>query len=182
MSFFVSLKSLQTQVLHRLVNGFVRWPFHRASHEDRQQTAIGLCVLVCVRLSLGHQESLKEIKDHTGIRSSRAPAVVLLVALHRLTTLSHTVWRTGLMSKIHPPMFSSCSLCLLAHEWTKLFDWWRLLRNLQHRGWSSCRGIKCFDEQAHFEGETMHLEIYVFGAQPCLSFYSNDSLNTISIN
>lgn len=77
MSFFVSLKSLQTQVLHRLVNGFVRWPFHRAGHEDRQQeTAISLCVVVCVRvrLSPGHQESLKEIKYHTGILSSRAPA------------------------------------------------------------------------------------------------------------
>lgn len=81
MSFLVSLKSLQTQVLHRLVNGFVRWPFHRASHEDRQQTAISLCVVVCARLSLGHQESLKEIKEHTGICSSRA--LLLRVAGHR---------------------------------------------------------------------------------------------------
>lgn len=55
---FVSLSSLQTQVLHRPVNGFVRWPFHRASHEDRQRTAISLpmclrtCVYVCVYMCM----------------------------------------------------------------------------------------------------------------------------------
>lgn len=59
---FVSLSSLQTQVLHRPVNGFVRWPFHRASHEDRQRTAISLsvcvsvCVWTCVCFSHRHQE------------------------------------------------------------------------------------------------------------------------------
>lgn len=57
---FVSLSSLQTQVLHRPVNGFVRWPFHRASHEDRQGTAISPCVrlriCVCTCICFSHRQ------------------------------------------------------------------------------------------------------------------------------
>lgn len=83
---FVSLSSLQTQVLHRPVNGFVRWPFHRASHEDRQRTAISLCVSLCVSVSTcvcfshRHQDSVQEIKGHPSIRHSHVSARFLRVA------------------------------------------------------------------------------------------------------
>lgn len=58
---FVSLSSLQTQVLHRPVNGFVRWPFHRASHEDRQGTAISPCVhlRVCVYMCMFQSQAAR---------------------------------------------------------------------------------------------------------------------------
>lgn len=79
----VSHSSLQTQVLHRPVNGFVRWPFHRAGHKDRQGTAISMCVSLlvcactCACFSHRHQELVQEIKGHTSILQRHVSAKFL---------------------------------------------------------------------------------------------------------
>lgn len=98
---FVSLSPLQTQVLHRPVNGFVRWPFHRASLEDGQQTAIRLsvclhvcaCVCVCVfmcmfqsqasRISSGNKRPPKY--PHTAAHQQKFLSVALQSSCSRLS-------------------------------------------------------------------------------------------------
>lgn len=116
---FVLLSCVQTHTLHHPVNGFVRWPFHWASQEDRQCLYQSVCVCVfqsqASRLCWGNKRPPKSLPR----------PCISKIPLHRFTVRQ-------LILSLRVCHTAGQHICLFLYECTTVSEAWKMSSKCSH--------------------------------------------------